>query len=253
MENIRKELDRNLLTQPFAGLSLYESHLEHGKHIARFYSKLEHCISVLSDMKARKSYIYYGSVAKEFGFQLHESAIDSIWEDQLLSLINSDDLQKKYKVELQFFNFLNSLDIIERTNYEVVTKLRAKTATGKFVLLQHRLRYLDAAAEDCLSLALCLYQKVPHHAAFNTPDAVIINKISGQVIECSQNKLAEILSPREKEVMQLMKCGYPSKEIASRLALSIHTIHRHRQNIFEKLNVTNVIEACRIADGADLL
>lgn len=253
MANIREELDKELLTQPFAEISVQESCLEHGKRIALLYAEMENCISVLSDMKTRKSYIYYGVVAQEFGLSQGASVIETIWEDHLLSLVNSEDLQKKYQVELQFFQFLNSIEIDARLNYEVVTKLRTKTTDGQFAMLQHRLRYLTCADERYLSLALCLYQKVPRHPAFNIPDAVIINRSTGQVIDCNQNKLAELLSFREKEVLQLMKCGCPSKEIAHKLALSIYTVHRHRQNIFKKLNVTNVVEACRVADGAGLL
>ena len=44
-----------------------------------------------------------------------------------------------------------------------------------------------------------------------------------------------------------------SKEIASTLSISINTVNRHRQNILEKLHVSNSIEACRIAKGLKLL
>ncbi len=38
-----------------------------------------------------------------------------------------------------------------------------------------------------------------------------------------------------------------SKEIADLLSISIHTVNRHRQNILEKLHVSNAMEACRMA------
>ena len=88
---------------------------------------------------------------------------------------------------------------------------------------------------------------------FNTPQAVIINKLTGEVIDCDRICINELLSFREKEILNLIKYGYRSKEIAGKLSLSVHTVNRHRQNIFQKLNVTNVMEACRIAYGTGIL
>jgi len=41
--------------------------------------------------------------------------------------------------------------------------------------------------------------------------------------------------------------GLFSKEIADRLNISIHTANNHRQNIHQKLNVNNSIEALNAA------
>ena len=40
-----------------------------------------------------------------------------------------------------------------------------------------------------------------------------------------------ILSEREKEILELIRKGMRSKEIASELHISINTVNRHRQNI----------------------
>ncbi|RYE58089.1 MAG: response regulator transcription factor, partial [Sphingobacteriales bacterium] len=45
----------------------------------------------------------------------------------------------------------------------------------------------------------------------------------------------------------LIRQGVRSKEIAGKLSISINTVNRHRQNIFQKLNATNAMEACVIA------
>lgn len=44
-----------------------------------------------------------------------------------------------------------------------------------------------------------------------------------------------------------------SKDIARILSISINTVNRHRQNILEKLQVSNSIEACRVAKELKLL
>jgi DNA-binding NarL/FixJ family response regulator len=51
------------------------------------------------------------------------------------------------------------------------------------------------------------------------------------------------LTHREHDVLGLLSKGHPDKEIAQRLAISIHTVHEHVKNIFEKLAVHNRTEA----------
>ncbi|NAS12290.1 response regulator transcription factor [Poritiphilus flavus] len=47
------------------------------------------------------------------------------------------------------------------------------------------------------------------------------------------------ISPREKEVIQLIADGYTTQEIAEKLYLSRHTIESHRKNILLKLGLKN--------------
>lgn len=246
---MRDLLDIKLLSQSFETTLNPDLQLENGKLIARMYTKLENGISVLSDLKARKSYISYGSIAEQLGLQAKETEIQSIWEDELLNRVHTEDLQKKYRLEFQFFQLLNSIDITERVDYGVITRLRVRNKEGKYILLKHRLLYIGNSEDGSIWLALCLYNIIPDHPEFDVPRGVIINNKSGKIIEYIPHDFAEILSPREKEVLQLIKHGRRSKEIADKLSLSINTVNRHRQNIFQKLNVTNALEACRIAEN----
>lgn len=43
------------------------------------------------------------------------------------------------------------------------------------------------------------------------------------------------LTPRQRQVLQLIADGKTSREIAQQLFISIHTVHNHRKNIKEKL------------------
>lgn len=45
------------------------------------------------------------------------------------------------------------------------------------------------------------------------------------------------LTPREREILQLIAEGRTSKEVASRLALSVKTVEAHRSNIMNKLDL----------------
>lgn len=55
------------------------------------------------------------------------------------------------------------------------------------------------------------------------------------------------LTEREKEVLTLIAEGLSSQEIASRLCLSVNTVHVHRARIMEKLNLHSRTELVRYA------
>jgi two-component system response regulator NreC len=52
----------------------------------------------------------------------------------------------------------------------------------------------------------------------------------------------DLLTPREKEVLQLLAEGKSNKEVASLLSLSVYTVETHRTNIMQKLNLHNTAE-----------
>ena len=57
----------------------------------------------------------------------------------------------------------------------------------------------------------------------------------------------DILSPREKEIMQLIAEEHTSAEIAKILFISEKTVEKHRANLMEKLNVHNLVGLVRLA------
>lgn len=55
-------------------------------------------------------------------------------------------------------------------------------------------------------------------------------------------KKSKKLSPRQKEVLQLISDGYNSKEIADLLCISGHTVITHRKNLMEKFEAKNTAQ-----------
>lgn len=58
---------------------------------------------------------------------------------------------------------------------------------------------------------------------------------------------ASRLSPREREIAQLLAEAKTNKEVAARLGVSVKTIDAHRANIMRKLNLHSVAELVRYA------
>ena len=51
-----------------------------------------------------------------------------------------------------------------------------------------------------------------------------------------------LLSEREDEVLQLLVEGHSTKDIAKKLFISVNTVATHREHIFDKLNLKNIVE-----------
>ena len=79
--------------------------------------------------------------------------------------------------------------------------------------------------------------------------AIDLDRRTRQVrIECT--KFADLIShltPREREVMELVIAGKPNKIIASDLAISAKTVEIHRGRVMRKLKVDSVAELVRLA------
>ncbi|MBL8077475.1 MAG: response regulator transcription factor [Anaerolineales bacterium] len=63
----------------------------------------------------------------------------------------------------------------------------------------------------------------------------------------------ESLTPREKEVLQLMAEGLANKQIAMRLSISEHTVKFHLSSLYGKLGVASRTEAVKRGLGLGLI
>ncbi len=71
--------------------------------------------------------------------------------------------------------------------------------------------------------------------------------VQGFLTKNHTKKKSGILTPKEKEVLQLIAEGYSSKQIAKHFTLSLNTIHVHRNNIMRKLGIHKQAELVRYA------
>jgi DNA-binding NarL/FixJ family response regulator len=55
------------------------------------------------------------------------------------------------------------------------------------------------------------------------------------------------VTPREREIIQLLSEGLSNKEAAARLGISVKTIEAHRANIMRKLRLRSVTDLVRYA------
>jgi DNA-binding NarL/FixJ family response regulator len=92
----------------------------------------------------------------------------------------------------------------------------------------------DAAARELISAIQSVYRG----------EAVLSPAVTRLVIEdylrwggTRPQEESDSLSPREREVLQLIAEGYTNKQIAEILSISIKTVQAHRNNLMQKLDL----------------
>jgi two-component system response regulator DctR len=73
--------------------------------------------------------------------------------------------------------------------------------------------------------------------------------IRGQRERARRQAVLDLLSEREREVMQLMAEGMPNKLIADALTLSVRTVEVHRARVFDKLGVASAVELANLLNA----
>ena len=82
------------------------------------------------------------------------------------------------------------------------------------------------------------------HAGGSPMSSQIARKVLQSFFRSRQNQGDEVnLTPREREILDLLAKGFLYKEIAERLNLSVDTVHSHLRHIYEKLQVRTRTEA----------
>jgi DNA-binding NarL/FixJ family response regulator len=102
-----------------------------------------------------------------------------------------------------------------------------------YVLKEQAAQELVAALRQVLSGSIYLSP--------NISESVVIALLS------KKEQPSDLLTPREKQVLQLIAEGKTTKDIASVLHLSVKTAESHRSNIMNRLNVHNVASLVRYA------
>ncbi len=81
-------------------------------------------------------------------------------------------------------------------------------------------------------------------------DPGLASKVLTEFQSYQKAEVAEVyqpLTPREREILQLMSEGLPNKTIANRLSISERTVTTHIGNIYAKLHVNNRVSAIQEA------
>lgn len=220
------------------------------RFIAKSYAMCENAIAVLSNLRTDRSHIYYGRTSDILGFESAGSyeMIDSIWEEKILNRIHPDDQRRRYLQELIYYQFVSTSHSDKAFDWYLENAMRMSDNSGKFLPARHRIFYFKGKGQRGVCYALCLFNL----ATKTTKLAVMRNSLTGEERAMDIDE-KQLLSERETTIMNMVSEGLSSKVISMRLDISKNTVDRHRQNIINKLQASNMAEACHKAKQLGLL
>lgn len=257
MDVLRKELNSFYESQKLSDEDLDYSLLDECKKHIDVVVNVEHDCRVITDAARDYCYIWGGNFGKLIGLSDspdYFTETDSSDEDEIYNRIHPEDLVDKRMLEYEFFKYIDLLPAESKPDYKAVSHLRIKNKTGKYIHIDNSTRILCLAPNGKVWLILCCYEMSPNQEDSKGIVPRIVNCNTGEIIELQlSERRAHILTDREKEILNLIKEGKPSKQIADLLGISVHTVNRHRQNILEKLSVGNSVEAIMAATLMRLL
>ncbi|MEQ9077546.1 MAG: response regulator transcription factor [Sandaracinaceae bacterium] len=101
----------------------------------------------------------------------------------------------------------------------------------------------DGAPEE-LALAVDAIDRGGKYLSPSVASAVVDTLVGGGTIGTTP---LDLLTDRQREILQLIAEGKSTKEIASTLFISIKTVESHRAQLAKKLDAKNVAELTRLA------
>jgi len=111
---------------------------------------------------------------------------------------------------------------------------------------------LDAGASGYLQKDCAFDELVTAVRAVAAGGTYLSPRIAGQVVKDRLRPVPRLsatidLTPKEREVVQLIAEGKSTKEIASLLGVSVKTAETHRQHLMRKLEVRSIAELTKFA------
>lgn len=129
----------------------------------------------------------------------------------------------------------------------IILSMHSDTILAQQLLRQGVKGYLlkDSIAEE-LPLAIRFASQGRVYLSPAISDSVLTTLMMPQPEEIPVS-LGDLLTPREREVLQLIAEGYTNSAIAEALTISVKTVEKHRANLMAKLDVHDLPTLIRVA------
>lgn len=164
----------------------------------------------------------------------------------------SDQAMKDYLTEFHFYDSLHPTKNVTLFREKKAIRLADMTSTNQYESSPfYRLFMRKYGLHDEMVVALIhqgilvgaigMAQKEDSNK-YTANDRNTLNLISDVIASVIMHQIKNeetVLSKREQEVVELVKKGWTNQVIAEKLHISVNTVKRHLQNIYEKYSVNN--------------
>ena len=214
-------------------------------------SELTHSIVLVFDCCTKKFVFVSNNIPQSYGIDSERLFING--HEPVLEIIHPGDIYYGLLVRKKIYSLLSSLSAEEKMKHKMVHEMRVKNVRGEYIRIIEQEQAIELDKSGNIWLMLSVIDVDASHESEITKSHLYNFETGEQIFIDLSDTLEEPLTNRELSVLQLMKQGLLSKEIANSLNVSINTINTHRQNILLKLKANNSIEAVNIAQRLGLL
>ncbi|MEA5401956.1 LuxR C-terminal-related transcriptional regulator [Arcicella sp. DC2W] len=168
-----------------------------------------------------------------------------------LDSIHPDDKPYFLQFEQRITEFFKNLPFEKISKYKMQYDLRMRTKDKRYVRLLHQAIQIDFD-ETNYYRTLDVDTDISHIKNDGIPSFSIIG-LDGEpsyynITETNTLTLSHnLFTRRERVILKMIVENKTSKEIASTLFISLHTVNTHRKNILRKAKVTTAVELVRKA------
>ena len=214
-------------------------------------SELTHSIVLVFDCCTKKFVFVSNNIPQSYGIDSERLFING--HEPVLEIIHPGDIYYGLLVRKKIYSLLSSLSAEEKMKHKMVHEMRVKNVRGEYIRIIEQEQAIELDKSGNIWLMLSVIDVDASHESEITKSHLYNFETGEQIFIDLSDTLEAPLTNRELSVLQLMKQGLLSKEIANSLNVSINTINTHRQNILLKLKANNSIEAVNIAQRLGLL
>jgi DNA-binding CsgD family transcriptional regulator len=223
----------------------------HRPHVETLYQVNNSCVFVL---EYNRALVYVSpNFSSFFGYETAAINHPPLEANYLETRIHPDDLFTFSCIQKKLMELWDNLQVENRMDYKHIYELRVLNVADKYVRIISQHQVLEMDSEHNPLLVLGVVDLSPNQTPYGTVGFRIVHNRTGQIIHCSITGSKAGLTKREIQILQMINAGMLSKEISDKLSISIHTVNGHRQNILQKLNADNAVEAINSARMLGLL
>lgn len=229
---------------------IWESYKRHIELLAKVNN------SYVYVMEYPNKYLYLSdNLSHFFESDLNELLLSHPEENIFAALIHPEDLQIQNSFQKKLMEFIQNQPVEKRKDFKYITELRGKNTAGAYIRIINQIQILELDENGNPWLIMGIADLSHHTTPLDNIKVQVVNFITGETFPLNKFEKKELVNftPREKEVLLLIKAGMHSKEISDKLFVSIHTVNKHRQNIMQKMNADSILEAIEFARKSGLL
>lgn len=210
-----------------------------------FFSVGDYCYFVFSPPELRMEYTNE-SIEDLLGYTPEEFTLE-----KFLEIIHPEDINNYLNFEATITEFWKSLPVEKVMKYKTRFDFRIRCKDGQYKRLLQQVVVIQSDEEGAVLRTFVIFTDISHLKESNKMVLSIIG-LEGEpsyldihpVLKLTPSE--EVLTKREKEIVQLLARDMSSKAIAEQLHISVATVSTHRKNILRKTGAKSVLHLIQI-------